>query len=1121
MWDNLTTYEHVWIFNRLKSVDRPATKIEVSDLIKDCDLFAKSSAKSKALSGGQKRKLQLAMMFSGGSRICCVDEASSGVDPLARRSLWNILLRERGRRTIILTTHFLDEADILSDQIAILSKGCLKASGTSVALKHRLGDGFRVHVFKDHGGDLSTASFGNIKRKELVDQVVYTLPDSSQTAEFVRRLDSQGCKNYEISSPTVEEIFFNVVETTALEGAERSSTPDDELPGTIKAFPNAPDSDSNAEKEGVSGGDVLQLQTGRPISAMQQSSALFRKRWTVFQRNYLPSAAAFIIPVIAAGLVTLFLKGFKTPGCNPADQITPNDVDSLLTQNNYDFVIGPAARSNPASYRQIESSLPGGGNTTDAGLSDFMSNIHVINSADDFNSYVRQNYRNITPGGFFLGTSGSDPILAWKGNLVNDGSLSLAVIAQNAMDTLLTNVSIGTQYQSFDTPWGGSTGKTLQLIVYFGLAMAAYPAFFCLYPTLERLRKVRQLHYSNGVRSISLWSAYLTFDFIIVLAVSVISIVIFRGVNSTWYHIEYLFVVFFLYGLTSVLLSYVLSLFARSQLAAFAFAAGGQAVMFLLYFIAYLSIFTYIPVERVDRDLLITHFTISIITPTGSLIRSLFVALNIFSTTCNGHTYITSYPGDITAYGGPILYLILQSLFLFGVLLWWDSGSLWSRFRRKKYRTPDGEEVEPLEDEIAAEVKRVTAATDDGLRVQHISKSFGKNTAVSDVTFGVKRGEVFALLGPNGAGKSTTISIIRGDIIPSRDSGEIYVDGIPVSKKRSLARNRLGVCPQFDCCDQMDVLEHLAFYARIRGVRDIQQNVTAVVRAVGLTPFQHRMAAKLSGGNKRKLSLAIALMGNPTVLLLDEPSSGMDVSAKRVMWRTLASVVPGRSLVLTTHSMEEADALADRAGILGGRMLALGTSQELRRKHGDRYYVHLIMKSAPHSSDEEMDFVKRWVQEHLDGAEIEDRTFHGQLRFSVPATRPVAAPAATPNFTSEKQDPQTLPAPTIAEIKEHADVIQSHDPPSSSHSSTSTEQAQAPLSGIGALFTMLERHRSELGFEYYSVSPTTLDQVFLAIVGKHHIEEENYSRGLAQAGERQSGRGRGRWKGVAGLLRRS
>src|SRR6266536_4543488 len=140
--------------------------------------------------------------------------------------------------------------------------------------------------------------------------------------------------------------------------------------------------------------------------------------------------------------------------------------------------------------------------------------------------------------------------------------------------------------------------------------------------------------------------------------------------------------------------------------------------------------------------------------------------------------------------------------------------------------------------------------------------------------------------------------------------------------------------------DQMTVLEHLQFYARVRGVADIEHNVQAVIKAVGLEVFSSRMAAKLSGGNKRKLSLGIALIGDPTVLLLDEPSSGMDAAAKRVLWKTLAAVVPGRSLLLTTHSMEEADALADRAGILAKKMLALGSTEYLRRKHGKGYHVH-------------------------------------------------------------------------------------------------------------------------------------------------------------------------------------
>ena len=161
----------------------------------------------------------------------------------------------------------------------------------------------------------------------------------------------------------------------------------------------------------------------------------------------------------------------------------------------------------------------------------------------------------------------------------------------------------------------------------------------------------------------------------------------------------------------------------------------------------------------------------------------------------------------------------------------------------------------------------------------------------------------------------------------------------------------------------MTALEHLKFYARARGVTDVDYNVEQVLHAVGLEPFKSRMAFKLSGGNKRKLSLGIALMGNPSVLLLDEPSSGMDAASKRVMWRTLSSVSSGRSLVLTTHSMEEADALADRAGIMARRMLALGTADQLRKRHGDAYHVHLVHKDAPHTSNDDMDEIKNFIHQ--------------------------------------------------------------------------------------------------------------------------------------------------------------
>jgi ATP-binding cassette, subfamily A (ABC1), member 3 len=481
--------------------------------------------------------------------------------------------------------------------------------------------------------------------------------------------------------------------------------------------------------------------------------------------------------------------------------------------------------------------------------------------------------------------------------------------------------------------------------------------------------------------------------------------------------------------------------------------------MFVLYFIAYMCVMTYAPVDKIDSYVNITHFAIATITPMGNLVRSMFVTLNIFSLTCRDRQ-LASYPGEITLYGGPILYLIVQFFLLSGLLLWLESGPKIPQLRAR-FKLEDSEQMHNTDEDVT-ELERVSSSN-DGLRVLHVTKAFGKSVAVEDVTFGVRKGEVFALLGPNGAGKTTTISLIRGDLRPSGRGGDIFVENVSVLKNRGAARLRLGVCPQFDAIDQMSVEEHLRFYAQVRGVSDVDHNVREVLRAVELTPYADRMAAKLSGGNKRKLSLGIALMGNPTVLLLDEPSSGMDAAAKRVIWRTLSSVVPGRSLVLTTHSMEEADALANRAGIMSRRMLALGSAAYLRRKYGNMYHVHLIHRDAPHTTSADMDRLREWVKATFPGSEIEQKMYHGQLRFSIPAA------------SSSLRD-------TSGDIDEDGRVeIQHSDSQLSSGTSSNCTRD---------LFILLERNKDSLGFQYYSISQTSLDQVFLTIVGMHNVQEE-------------------------------
>lgn len=1043
LWDELTVEEHIRIFNKLKSTGLRDSKESLHILIKSVDLDRKIDSRAKTLSGGQKRKLQLGMMFTGGSSVCCVDEVSSGLDPLSRRKIWDILLAERGSRTIILTTHFLDEADLLADRIAILSKGTLRAEGSSVELKEKLGGGYRIHL-QTGPGQPQGPDIEGVKKDVSFGQAMYAASSSTKAAQIINHLELLDMTDYQLSGPTIEDVFLQLADEVH---AESTSSLDEKvvMPESVREEKLVEASGQVTHKPAT---PVLELQSGRDIGFFRQAWVLFRKRLTILRRNYLPYTAALLLPIIAAGLVTLFLKDFSGVGCSPDQQFSVADVENLINANQkYNLVVGPPGIITNTTLTNLYARILGG--TTALAQSSVLSNLTVVGTLAEFNNFIEKNYKTVKPAGFFLSSDGSEPILAYQG----DGVLQNAMFGQNVMDVVLTNTPIAFQYASFDIPWAPGTGKTLQLVVYFGLAMAAYPAFFALYPTVERTRKIRGLEYSNGVRPLPLWLAYTTFDFCIVIVSSAVTVAIFAAASSAWYHIGYLFVIFILFGVASILLAYVVSLFARTQLSAYAFAAAGQAVFFLIYLIAYLCTITYAPINKIDSYLLLVHFVVSIFTPMGSLIRTMFIALNIFSTTCDGKE-LSRNPGGILMYGGPILYLFMQIFAFFAILLWYDSGSIvawWRRIKKKPARST--EEDMPDNIEVAEELARVSSSN-DGLRVLNLTKSFSKVTAVENLTFGIKRGEVFSLLGPNGAGKSTTISLIRGDIQPSKNGGNIFIENIEINKHRAQARANLGVCPQYDAMDQMSVIEHLRFYARIRGVEDVERNVTAVVAAVGLAAFSDRMAAKLSGGNKRKLSLGIALVGNPTVIVLDEPSSGMDAAAKRVMWKTLAAIVPGRSILLTTHSMEEADALADRAGIMARRMLAMGTSEGLRQKYGGWWYVHLVLKSAPHTPDTEIASLRSWVSHRFPGANIEDKTYHGQIRFSVPV--------------AEKSD-------------------------SGSDSDQITKTQNLKGDGIGAIITTLEESRELMGLEHYSVSPTTLDQVFLTIVGKHDVQEEGYT----------------------------
>jgi len=235
-----------------------------------------------------------------------------------------------------------------------------------------------------------------------------------------------------------------------------------------------------------------------------------------------------------------------------------------------------------------------------------------------------------------------------------------------------------------------------------------------------------------------------------------------------------------------------------------------------------------------------------------------------------------------------------------------------------------------------------------GLRKEFTSRGHTK-VAVADLWLGLEGGQVFGLLGPNGAGKTTLLSMLVSSLAPT--AGKCHLGGVDAFASRRAAQDLLGFCPQSDALfPLLTARENLELYARLNGTPEahIAPLTASALAALDLTRYAQAHAGTLSGGNKRRLSLAVALIASPLVAFLDEPSSGVDPVARRRMGSVLAAAKEGgRVIVLTTHLVEEAEALCGRVGILvRGRLACLGSPAYLKLLYGSGYKIELLLRGG-------------------------------------------------------------------------------------------------------------------------------------------------------------------------------
>ncbi|XP_062578503.1 ATP-binding cassette sub-family A member 7-like [Saccostrea cucullata] len=615
-----------------------------------------------------------------------------------------------------------------------------------------------------------------------------------------------------------------------------------------------------------------------------------------------------------------------------------------------------------------------------------------------------------------------------------------AVVAyMSAMNNLYIYVSVGITHPMELTKeqlnenllYQGAIDVVIAICVIF--AMSFVPASFTMVLIEEKASNSKHLQFVSGVNPVIYWVSNFLWDMMNYLMPCLICIIIFVAFDNKSYvgpnNWPCLILLLFLYGWSMIPVMYPFSrLFSIPSTSMVVL----QSVNIFLGTTSTLATYVIEFLQQDDEELKNINTILKrvfLLLPQYGLGRGLMdMAYNqrvSDAAALLGETIYTS-PFEFDQVGRNLL-----SMFFIGIVFFTGNLLIEYNFFIKRgmcFWSPKPTH-KPLSDEdedVAAERKRIKSggAKDDILRLENLTKVYrlfgkkGRNTAVDRLCVGVPKGQCFGLLGVNGAGKTTTFKMLTGDVFVTE--GNAFLNNNSILTDMVKVRRDIGYCPQFDAFDPLLTgREILRFYARLRGVKgkDVNRVSDWAIRKLGLLIYADKLSGSYSGGNKRKLSTAISLIGNPQIIFLDEPTTGMDPRARRFLWNCIKNIIKdGRSVILTSHSMEECEALCGRLAIMvNGTFRCLGSIQHLKNRFGEGYTI--IVRVAGENPD--MKNVEDFICSTFRGAELLE-AHHNMLQYQL--------------------------------------------------------RSRVKLSNI---FGQLEKAKSKLNIEDYSVSQTTLDQVFI------------------------------------------
>ncbi|NP_780419.2 glucosylceramide transporter ABCA12 [Mus musculus] len=1100
LFSYLTTKEHLLLYGSIKVPHWTKTQLheEVKRTLKDTGLYSHRHKRVGTLSGGMKRKLSISIALIGGSRVVILDEPSTGVDPCSRRSIWDVISKNKTARTIILSTHHLDEAEVLSDRIAFLEQGGLRCCGSPFYLKEAFGDGYHLTLTKKKSPNLDTNAICDTVavtamiqshlpeaylKEDIGGELVYVLPPFSTKVSgaylsLLRALDKGmgklniGC--YGISDTTVEEVFLNLTKDSqkssnmSLEhltqrkvgnpSANGTSTPDD----LSVSSSNFTDRDDKVltRSEKLEGFGLL----------LKKIMAILIKRFHHTRRNWKGLIAQVILPIVfvatAMGLGTLRDSSNSYPEIMISPSIYGTSEQTAFYANFDPSTSGLVSALwnfpgidnvclNTSDLQCLKKDDLGKWNTSGEAIDNFgvCSCSDNVQECPKFNyhpphrrTYSSQVIYNLTGKHMenYLITTANHFVQKRYGGwsfgmkLTNDLRFDVTAVPDNrtlakvwydpegyhslpAYLNSLNNFLLRVNMSEYDAarhgiimyshPYPGvqdqeqaTISSLIDILVALSILMgySVTTASFVTYIVREHQTKAKQLQHISGIGVTCYWVTNFIYDmvfYLVPVAFSIGVIAIFKlPAFYSGNNLGAVSLLLLLFGYATFSWMYLLAgLFHETGMAFITYVCVN--LFFGINSIVSLSVVYFLSKEKPNDP------TLELISET---LKRIFL---IFPQFCFGYglielsqqqavldflkAYGVEYPSEtfeMDKLGAMFVALVSQGTMFFLLRLLineWLIKKL-RLFFRKFTSSPIMETVDEDED-VRAERFRVEsgAAEFDLVQLHRLTKTYQlihkKIIAVNNISLGIPAGECFGLLGVNGAGKTTIFKMLTGDIIPS--SGNILIR----NKSGSLGHvdshsSLVGYCPQEDALDDLvTVEEHLYFYARVHGIpeKDIKDTVHKLLRRLHLMAYKDRSTSMCSYGTKRKLSTALALIGKPSILLLDEPSSGMDPKSKRHLWRIISEEVQNKcSVILTSHSMEECEALCTRLAIMvNGRFQCIGSLQHIKSRFGRGFTVKVHLKNNKVS----METLTKFMQLHFPKTYLKDQHL-SMLEYHVPVT---------------------------------------------------------------------------------------------------------------------------------------